>query len=142
MIRKRGRKSVAELMINAGPDGRVVRPDAPYNLDDPLEVAVWNSVVNSMPADFFSPAAFPLLIQYCRHCVASDRVAMLIAAFCRRKKISYGEYRDLLAMQAVESANIIKLGRQLRLSPQSHYRNDSAKARPLSGLPAPWDRKD
>ena len=61
----RGRKSIASLMVDAGPDRSITRPDAPYSLRDPAEVAVWRATVNAMPADYFSPTHFPLLIQYC-----------------------------------------------------------------------------
>ena len=129
-------------MINAGADGRLVRPDAPYGLDN-LETAVWTQIVNAMPADYFTPPAFPLLVQYCRHAVASDRIAMLIAAFVRRDRITNAEYAMLLQMQSLKSANLIRLGRQLRLTPQAVYRADSAKIRPtLSTADPPWVRKD
>ena len=141
MIKKRGRKSVAELMVGAGPDGVVTRPDAPYTLRDPAEVAVWRAVVAAMCADYFKPGSFALLIQYCRHSVAADRVAQLIEAFCRREKIDCREYQALLSMQSVETANVIRLSRQLRLSPQAVYRADSAKIRPLAPLSPPWERE-
>jgi hypothetical protein len=142
MIKKRGRRSAAELMITAGTDGSIVRPDAPYSLRDPAEVAVWRAVVAAMPADFFKAGSFALLIQFCRHSVAADRVAQLIEAFCKRKKIDCSEFASLLAMQSLESANIIRLSRQLRLSPQAVYRADSAKLRQPSTASAPWHRDD
>src|SRR5258705_9882424 len=120
-MRTRGRKSAAALLIDEGPIV-TTRPDAPYTLRDPAEVAVWRSVVAAMPADYFRPTHFALLAQFCRHNVAADRVAQLIETFCRRKKIDCPEFAQLLAMQSVESANIIRLSRQLRLSPQAVYR--------------------
>lgn len=131
-------------MIGEGANGAITRPDAPYMLRCPEEVAVWRSIVDALPADYFAPTTFPLLIQLCRHVVLADRVAQLIEAFCKRKKIDYPELAALGTMQSVESANIIKLSRQLRLSPQSIYRGKSAKVRPTvhSAALAPWHRGD
>jgi hypothetical protein len=139
-MRTRGRKSAAALLIGEGPNGMVTRPDAPYTLRDPAEVAVWQAIVAAMPADYFRPSNFALLVQFCRHSVASDRVAQLIETFCKRKKIDCPEFAQLLAMQSVESANIIRLSRQLRLSPQAVYRADSAKLR--STAMVSWHRED
>jgi hypothetical protein len=102
--------------------------------------------VNAMPADYFAPAYHGLLIQLCRHRVASDRTGMLIEQVCKRKKINYTELQMLHAMQSAESGAIVRLCRQLRLSPQAVYRaNAVAKLKPLPAsqqqLPSPWDRK-
>jgi len=134
------KSSPLPLMIGEGPDGILTRPDAPYSLRDPAEVAVWHATVNAMAADYFQPTHFPLLIQYCRHTVAADRVAQLIEAYTKRRKIDCPAFASLLTMQSVESANIIRLSRQLRLSPQAIYRADSAKLRPVSTALAPWHR--
>ena len=134
----RGRKSAAALLIGEGPNGIVTRPDAPYTLRDPAEVAVWQAIVAAMPADYFRPSNFALLVQFCRHSVASDRVAQLIETFCKRKKVDCPEFAQLLAMQSAETANIVRLSRQLRLSPQAVYRADSAKLRTA----APWHTED
>ncbi|MGZ6316312.1 MAG: hypothetical protein ACXWNQ_03555 [Anaerolineales bacterium] len=131
-------------MVEPGPDGSITRPDAPYSLRDPAEVAVWRMVVAAMPADYFRPTHFKLLIQYCRHSVAADRVAQLIETFCKKRKINCPEYASLLAMQNAESGAIIRLSRQLRLSPQAVYRAESAKLRQPSLAPwhrEPWERK-
>jgi hypothetical protein len=128
-------------MVDPGPNGSITRPDAPYSLRDPAEVAVWRATVNAMPADYFRPTHFPLLIQYCRHSVAADRVAQLIEAFSKRRKIDCPQYAALLAMQNAESGAIIRLSRQLRLSPQAVYRAESAKLRQPPTALAPWHRE-
>ena len=135
----RGRKSIAALAIGEGPNGIVTRPDAPYTLRAPAEVAVWRAIVAAMPADYFRPTNFPLLVQFCRHSAAADRVAQLIETFCKRKKVDCPEFASLLAMQSSESASIVRLSRQLRLSPQAIYRADSAKLRSASTALAPWN---
>jgi hypothetical protein len=140
---QRGRKSLASLMV--GPKGPVIdRPPAPYCLTD-AEVEVWNQIVNSMAADYFAPSHHPLLCQLCRHTVASNRVGQLIEACCKRRRISTLELQTLHSMQQSESAAIVRLARSLRLTPQSVYRAESSKIKPLtptqSQFPSPWDAK-
>lgn len=138
----RGRKSMAALM--AGP-AVIDRPEPPYILTD-AEADYWRMITASVSADFFSPSHFPLLTQLCRHCVASDRVKLLVEQHCGRKQIDCGALQQLLAMQVSETNSIVRLMRSLRLSPQSIYRAEASKVRPITqGLvpwhPNPWDRK-
>jgi hypothetical protein len=136
----RGKKSVAELLIAEGPNGVLAsRPDAPYCLTD-AEADEWVAIVGSMRPGYFARSHYPMLSQLCRHVVASNRVAQLIEAICKRKKIDCAELASLLAMQSAESANIVRLCRQLRLSHQAIYRPDSIKQRPVGMLQAPWER--
>jgi hypothetical protein len=144
---KPGRKSSAELAALVMPGPHVVeRPPPPYELTD-QESAVWIQVVNSMPADYFAPSQHALLIQYCRHVVASNRCAMLVEQFCKQRKINKSDMPMLLSMQATESNAIIKLSRAMLLSHNSIYRADSTgRLSPLKSaareqLSSPWDSK-
>ena len=116
------------------------RPDAPYCLTD-LECDVWRAIVSSMPQNYFSPSHYPLLIQLCRHVVGSNRIAMLVEQCCEKRQIDRAELADLMQMQGGESSHIIRLCRQLRLSPQAIYRGESVKVRPSPVLNVPWIRK-
>jgi hypothetical protein len=72
-MRKRGRKSAAELSIVAvAIDG--YRPKPPGDLRDP-EVQIWQAIVSSLPGGWFTRANEPLLTAYCRHVATSDRLA-------------------------------------------------------------------
>jgi hypothetical protein len=132
----RGRKSMAELVV-----GPVVidRPEPPYVLTD-AEADVWRQIVTSMPADFFAPSHFPLMVQLCRHTIASNRVKMLVEQHCARKQIDCDRLQMLLSMQNNESSSIVRLMRSLRLTPHSVYRAESPRLRPTQGHLAPWHR--
>jgi len=136
----RGRKSIADLMID-GSTAVIQRPDAPYTLTD-AEADEWRAIVASMPPEHFARIHYPMLTQLCRHKVQSDRVAQLIEAVCKQKKVCRAEYAALLAMQAVETSAIIRLQRSMRLTHQALYRAESAKPRPVAMVKAPWDPDD
>jgi hypothetical protein len=78
------------------------RPDAPYDLGDEA-AAEWWAVVNRLPADWFPRETHALLGQYCRHVVAARRIAQLITAIEKARKLDIGEYDRLLRMQERES---------------------------------------
>jgi hypothetical protein len=128
-------------MIAKGPNGVIAnRPDAPYTLTD-TEADEWHAIVASMQPDYFQRSHYPMLSQLCRHIVTSNRVAQLIETTCKQKKLNREELASLLVLQGKESAAIVGLCRQLRLSHQSIYRADSTKQRPVAMIDAPWDRR-
>jgi hypothetical protein len=116
---KRGRTSAAALQI-AGPKviDVVDRLKAPHDLTDE-ETEYWAAVVNSEPADKFTPACAPLLAQLCRHYIASRRIAELIERATGDPELVITDYHRLLTMQREESKVLATLMRQLRLSPHS-----------------------
>jgi hypothetical protein len=125
-------------MIAKGPNGVIAnRPDAPYTMTD-AEADEWRAIVASMQPDYFQRSHYPTLSQLCRHIVASNRVAQLIETTCRQKTLNREELASLLVLQGKESAAIVSLCRQLRLSHQSIYRADSTKQRPVAIINAPW----
>jgi hypothetical protein len=117
---------MADLMTPKNALESIERPDAPYELGD-AEADEWRVVVNSMPADHFMPANYGLLIQYCRHKVASITIDQLIQACRKRKKFDLGEYDRLLKMQQAETASINRLLRSMRLTQQSVMRAETTK---------------
>lgn len=118
---KRGRTSAAELStVVEGQISAVQRPNAPLDLT-PDEAVAWVDTVNAMPADWFPPETWPLLRQWCRHHVTSARVAQMIDAASSREEIDVKEMRELLAMQAKETAAIKALAASMRLSQQASY---------------------
>lgn len=133
---KRGRKSVAELLIGSPVVGY---PDAPYNLTD-AEAEEWRAIVASMQPGYFARSHYPLLTQLCRHVVISNRVAMLIEQCCKKRTFDRAELASLLAMQNAETQALIRLCRQLRLSHQAIMRLESRKTRPAPAIEVPWHR--
>lgn len=128
---------MAELAI--GPI-KIDRLEPPYSLTD-QEVSVWRMVTGAVSADHFAASHIPLLTQLCRHCVSSDRISMLIEQLCKQRKLATAELQSLLATQSAESSAIVRIMRSLRLTPQSLYRAETAKLRPLLTSPRPpWHR--
>jgi len=115
-------------------------PDAPYNLTD-AEADEWRGIVSSMQPGYFARSHYPLLAQLCRHIVASNRLAQLIEATCKIKKVNKYELTSLLKAQNSESASIVRLCRQMRLAHKSLYRAESTKQRPMKTIDAPWVRE-
>ena len=138
---KRGRVSMAELMVPDNPTEIIQRPDAPYELNDE-EADEWRSIVQTMPADHFMRGNFPLLVQLCRHIVSSRRVAQLISAAVKAKPFDARAYGQLLIMQSTESAAIMRLSRSMRLTQQSVMRPETTKHPKNKFARAPWDRGD
>src|SRR5215218_5530514 len=65
----RGRPSRAELSVVAFEEAEARRPDPPADLAaDPAKV--WRDIVESVPADWVTPANAPLMASYVRHVVA------------------------------------------------------------------------
>src|SRR5262245_44689929 len=121
---KGGRKSAAALSTPL-PDPRVIevaqRPDAPYDLTTE-QAAEWWSVVDRLPSDWFPRETHGLLSQYCRHVVVARRVAQLVGAAEKAKKLNVEYYDRLLRMQERESRAIAMLATKMRLSQQSTVR--------------------
>jgi hypothetical protein len=138
---KRGRTSVADLMVPENPLEIVQRPDAPYELTD--EAAdEWRGIVRSMPADHFTKGNFPMLAQLCRHIIAARRIDQLIEKCLKEKPFVQRQYTALLQYQATESLSIMRLSRSMRLTQQSTKANYEAK--PLKGGKdqLPWESDD
>ena len=135
---------MADLMIADSPAGIINRPDAPYDLTDE-EADEWRAVVASMPADHFARSHYPILAQYCRHVIASRRIAQLDERCCKNKKeFSLIEYKELRKMMATESLAIMRLARSMRLTHQAIYKaNATGALRPVQSMTkAPWDKDD
>ena len=79
-MEQRGRKSSAELstvVIDAGPR---MPSSPPPELTD-AQATVWRDVVVSLPDDWFTRAAYPILVAFCRHVCRAQVLEMQIAQF-------------------------------------------------------------
>jgi hypothetical protein len=123
MMRKRGRKSAAELsIVTVAVDG--YRPEPPADLRDP-EVRIWREIVATLPGGWFTRANQPLLTAYCRHVATSDRLAQLAESAANSDEPdNIKRWDKLLGMRERESKTALSL----------------ARAIPDSG-PKLWDRK-
>lgn len=135
-MRKRGRPSAASLVVRQNVLDKMERMKAPHDLTDE-ETEVWVSVVNSEPADWFSPSTAPALAQYCRHCVQARRVAELIERLTGDRSLSVHDYNKLLTMQDRESKAIANLATKMRIMQQS-TRTHRGNNRPTISL-NPWE---
>ena len=107
----------------------------------PAQRHAWLTVVNSRAADWFSPEHEALLKQYVRHKVNSDLLSQQIADFDPKwlaDEDGMKRYDKLLGMLARETLALNTMARSMRLTHQSVYRADSAKARPVGNNRKPW----
>jgi hypothetical protein len=95
---QRGRKSALSLTLSPRLEA-MQRPDAPYDLTDD-ETAEWVAILGRMAADWFPRETHPLLTQLCRHIVSSRRLAQLIGATVKAKKLNALQQYALRALQA------------------------------------------
>ena len=144
-MRQRGRPSAEALEIEAmmmpTSIDRTARQKPPHDLSDEA-CEIWVSVVNSEPADWFSPATVPLLAQFCRHCVQARFVAELIEKTTNNKKATIGDLDKLFKMQQRETATIMTLATKMRLSQQSvtNHRGNK-KSHETRTSARPWERE-
>jgi len=141
-MKKRGRKSGASLSVISNKGVEVVaRPDAPAYLTDE-QAAEWTAVVERMPADWFTRENFPLLAQYCRHIVAVGKISQLIDNIEASDEFDIDGYNKLLAMHSRESAIMIRLATNMRLTQQAKYTTRAAATASKNSISGkkPWDK--
>jgi len=112
------------------------RPSAPPELTDE-ETIIWDSITARMPAQWFGPETFPLLIQYSRHAACCNRLAVLIQSIERGRDIDLKAYNELLRMQDRETRAITMLATKMRLAQQSTIDREAKVAR--VGAKKPWE---
>lgn len=132
----RGRTSAASLQVVTPTGLHVIeRPRPPADLTDE-QADEWRAVANSLPADWFGRETLPMLAQYCRHVVASKRVAALVAQCEAGDELDLRNYDRLLKMQEREGRAITSLATKMRISQQSTYDKSKKKTEQVR---KPWD---
>jgi hypothetical protein len=117
-MRQRGRKSSAEtstLIVDTS------RQTPPAELTD-AQAQVWRDVVGSLPGNWLTRAAHPILIAYCRHACRSRLLEIQIAQFeleWTRTEGGLERLDKLLAASERETRAMMACARALRLTPQS-----------------------
>lgn len=138
-MEQRGRKQqiglkVVEITPRAAP---------PAELSE-FEASVWQSVVNTKPAEWFQDDTRQLLIAYCRHAATAALVDQEISAFDPKwMKDDEGlkRYQRLLDMREKQTRAINALSRSMRLTHQARYdtRVAANADRKEKGKRKPWE---
>jgi hypothetical protein len=113
-MRHRGRKSSAEMSTLIVDTSRQTPPAPPSELTD-AQAQVWRDVVASLPGNWLTRAAHPILIAYCRHTCRSRLLEIQIAQFelewtrtegglVRLDKLLAASERETRAMRCLLSA--------------------------------------
>ena len=138
----RGRKSAASMEVATAAQAVAVvrRPEPPLDLT-PEEADVWVEVAEAMPADWFPRETWPLLRQYCRHTVTARRVSQLIDAAASRDEVDVSEMKELLGLQAKETASLKAMAASMRLSQQASYsaRGAGGEKSRRATVKRPWE---
>jgi len=140
---QRGRRSSAELatFITASPQRP---PKPPTELSD-AQADVWRAVVASLRSDWLSPAAFPMLIAFCRHVCRGRLIESQIATFeieWARVEGGLERFDRLLKMAERETKAAVACARALRITPHSQMHPRTAGRRVLDRDDdgrRPWD---
>lgn len=140
-MRKRGRKSAAELsIVRVSVDG--YRPGPPADLREP-EVQIWRDIVSSVPSGWFNRSNEPLLAAYCRHVATGNRLTKLVDEIAPSQESEVlTRWNKLLGMRERESKAALSLARAMRLTQQAQMHPRTAgRAMPENSGPRLWDRK-
>jgi len=121
----RGKKTGSQIVAQRAAVALMERPKPPLDLT-PAQSDEWVEIVNSLPADWFSPENYPLLAQYCRHVVNARHTAQLIDQECSSPDMLVRSYTDLLSAQHKQTMALKALAASMRLAQQAKY--DTQKA--------------
>jgi hypothetical protein len=99
--------------------------------------AEWLAIVSCLPPNWFPRQAYPLLVQYCRHVVASRRIAQLVEIEEGSDAFDPESYDRLLKMQERETKALAALAVKMRLS-RSAVDDRWNQPRPAATGPKPW----
>jgi hypothetical protein len=139
-VRARGRRESAaarDVVLIRDDDGEVLERPKPLPELTPEEADEWRYICNAVPATYFPPATWMMLVQYCRHVVFARHLAQMIRQVqSTRKKFDLNQFRVLLREHRAEGAAIAGLLRSMRLTHLSSYADDRT---PLpEAAPKPW----
>lgn len=135
----RGRQSKSELSVVSDKTIELVeRPNPPERLS-PEQKEVWKHIVGNMPADWFRPETYELLVQRCRHSIEADDVSQMIWDLkANADEFHLDKYDKLLKMQERESRAILSIDTKLRLTLQATRSKDTQKP---ALTKKPWEAK-
>lgn len=130
---QRGRKSQAALeVVTPATIERVERIKPPAGLGH-LGAATFRRVVEDLPADWLTERNRDMLVQYCRHVVAADRAAQIIAQLEQDAELDIAALDVAYKMQERQSQRIESLATKMRISPQATTNHRGNKMKGLTG---------
>ena len=139
-MRKRGRKSSAELSI-AAVSAETRRPSPPAELTE-RQAEIWQDIVNTQPGGWFRPSEEPLLVAFCRHVVSANWISKQIDTFhCENGEL---ETLDrLLRMHERETRALSSLATRMRFTQQArmHPRTAGRAETSPNGGRKLWERR-
>jgi uncharacterized protein (DUF1697 family) len=92
----------------------MARPEPPEKLSQE-EAAEWRAIVNRLPPNWFKREVEAVLVQYCRHVVAAERLQKLIQAMEKEEELDVVAYEKIAKLRLAESKGIAQLARTLQL---------------------------
>jgi phage terminase small subunit len=132
-MRQRGRKSAESNVVEI--DVAALRPAPPAHLCAE-DAEVWRTTVAGMKPGWFSGETWPLLELFC----ACTSIARTLAREVAASGPQDPRFDKLVAMHERESALLVTLATNLRLSKQSSADSRTVKHDPGGGgLRKPWD---
>jgi len=137
---QRGRKSVAHLsIVPILNPGQYAQP--PSDLTT-AEAKLWVAICATKPTSWFAADTYPILKEYVRHCIESDRLtnAIHVAANGDLADITYLKvYAKLLSLRAVETAAMLRCATTMRLTQSSRATSTATTAaNSVSAADKPW----
>jgi hypothetical protein len=134
-----GRKSAASGTVVPLP-GAQQRPGAPKEFS-PAEIALWDEIVDSMPAHWFVGAPRQLLKQFVAHSVALDVVAADLRSG-HSNKMTPMERARIIATHERGIKIMAEMMRHLRLTPASRARRNRDEGISQVAKVRPWEDDD
>jgi P27 family predicted phage terminase small subunit len=118
--------------------GQRVQPPAHLTVEQREE---WESIVNSLPADYFRPGDIPLLASFCAASALYKKALLMIQEEGIVIELNGRKYahpaKDVLTSQASAMA---QMAVKLRLCPSARYSEKSAATKSSGGgSKRPWD---
>ncbi len=138
-MKQSGRDSATSLLM--APTAIDNRPAAPACLTE-YEAGVWNKIVDTKPADWFSPDSHQLLISLCKHMSTAAVLDKEIDNFNPAglaDKEGLDRYKALSEMRVKQTNAIAMLSRSMRLTQQAKYDTQKASRASRPEGKKPWE---
>lgn len=97
----------------------MARAEPPGRLSE-VEANEWRAVVGRMPDGYFPREMEAMLVQFCRHVAAAERLQVLIQAMEAEPQFNLAEYDKVLRMRRGESDAIAKLAKAMGIDSARH----------------------
>lgn len=141
-MQQRGRKS-QNAQTTKAPPKKVSPPKAPTYLSK-HQRELWDRIIASKPADWFTADSLPILEAYIEHATSASAISKRIAQLEASGKCwngSAAEYHKLLDLRLQETKAAEARARSLRLTHQARWQPASAarKAQQAPTGSRPWD---